>query len=186
MLLSGLLAGLLAMPVSAVVTTSVASAQVEPTETKKSKKKRRKRRKKKAKRAAATGGRPAATAATSIGESPAVFDNNRRDEASRILELDPGTGQQTLIYAGDQANPFYSATCGVAQRLDNGNTLVTESDYGRAFEVAPDGTIVWEFYNPFRAGERGRFIATMMEMQRLSPEYSAEWAANLGGDAGGR
>lgn len=113
-----------------------------------------------------------------------LFDNNPRDEASRILELDPATGEQTLVYAGEGSDPFYSATCGVAQRLPNSNTLITESDYGRAFEVAPDGTIVWEYYNPFRAGEGGRYIATMMEMRRLPTGFPVEWAANPEGSPG--
>ncbi|MFT7462493.1 MAG: hypothetical protein ACI9EF_000833 [Pseudohongiellaceae bacterium] len=107
-----------------------------------------------------------------------LFDNNPRDESSRILELDQATGEQTLVYAGDESDPFSSATCGVAQRLPNSNTLVTESDYGRAFEVAPDGTIVWEYYNPFRAGEGGRYIATMMEMRRLPEGFPVDWATN--------
>ena len=34
-----------------------------------------------------------------------------------------------------------------AQRLPNGNTLITESDAGRVFEVTEGGDIVWEFVN---------------------------------------
>lgn len=115
-----------------------------------------------------------------------LFDNNPRDEASRLFEVDPGTGEQTLVYAGSGADPFYSETCGVAQRLPNENTLVTESDYGRAFEVTPDGTIVWEYYNPFRAGEDGRYIATMMEMRRLPADFPVDWAAKPGAKGRGR
>jgi hypothetical protein len=33
------------------------------------------------------------------------------------------------------------------QRLPNGNTLITCSDKGSAFEVTGDGEIVWEFLN---------------------------------------
>lgn len=105
-----------------------------------------------------------------------LFDNNPRGRASRILELDPLSGEQAWVYQGSDSEPFYSATCGVAQRLSNGNTLVTESDYGRAFEVTSDGSIVWEYYSPFRAGKDGRYIATMMEMQRLAPGIRVDWA----------
>jgi len=38
---------------------------------------------------------------------------------------------------------------GYAQRLPNGNTLITESSFGRFFEVTKQGEIVWEYVNPF-------------------------------------
>ena len=66
-------------------------------------------------------------------------------------------------------------TCGTTQRLDNGNTLITESDFGRAFEVTSDGDIVWEFFNTFRAGEDQEFIATLMEVLRLPPDFPMDW-----------
>ena len=33
--------------------------------------------------------------------------------------------------------------------MPNGNTLVTEGNYGRIFEVTAENQIVWEFVNPF-------------------------------------
>ena len=48
------------------------------------------------------------------------------------------------------AQPFWSNVRGDQQRLANGNTLITESEGGRIFEVSPDGEIVWEFINPVR------------------------------------
>ena len=33
------------------------------------------------------------------------------------------------------------------QRLPNGNTLITEADTGRVFEVTRKGEVVWEFGN---------------------------------------
>src|SRR6059036_3002382 len=35
------------------------------------------------------------------------------------------------------------------QRLPNGNTLITESSFGRLFEVTREGEIVWEYVSPF-------------------------------------
>ena len=63
--------------------------------------------------------------------------------------------------------PLFSKTCGTAQPLANGNILIAESDRGRAIEVTTDGDIVWEFYNPHRAGERNELIATLFEMRRV-------------------
>ena len=72
-------------------------------------------------------------------------------------------------------DPTYSAACGVSQRLPNGNTLITESDNGRAFEVTPDSEIVWEFYNPHRAGESDQYIATIFKMTRVPADFPLDW-----------
>ena len=39
--------------------------------------------------------------------------------------------------------------------LPNGNTLVVETDGGRALELTGDGEIVWEFRSPYRVSEQG-------------------------------
>jgi len=62
-------------------------------------------------------------------------------------------------------------TCGAADRLPNGNTLITESDGGRAFEVTQQAEVVWEFYNPHRAGDNREFIATLFEVIRLPSSF---------------
>jgi len=71
---------------------------------------------------------------------------------SRVIEVDPIS--QTIVWEyHTQVGPsnstiqhsFFSPRVSSAQRLDNGNTLITEGDLGRIFEVQVDGTIVWEF-----------------------------------------
>ena len=52
---------------------------------------------------------------------------------------------------GIQGNPpwtFFSPHISGAQRLASGNTLICEGQWGRVFEVAPEGEIVWEYINP--------------------------------------
>jgi hypothetical protein len=49
---------------------------------------------------------------------------------------------------------FFSTNISSAQRLPNGNTLITEGAGGRMFEITTDGTIVWEYLNPLFAGPR--------------------------------
>ncbi len=105
-----------------------------------------------------------------------LFDNSGRGEESAVLEYDPATMELVWEYRGNAEEPFYSEWCGTAQRLPNGNTLITESDYGRAFEVTPDGEIVWEFFNPHRAGEEGQYIASLLELVRLPPDTPIDWA----------
>jgi hypothetical protein len=55
------------------------------------------------------------------------------------------------------------------ERLANGNTLITESEGGRLFEVTPEGEIVWEYLNPVRGGEDGELIAVVSWGQRIDP-----------------
>jgi hypothetical protein len=62
-----------------------------------------------------------------------------------------------------------------AEVLPNGNTLITESDNGRAFEVTREGEIVWEFLSPHRAGEDGEFVATLPEVIRLPKDFPLDW-----------
>lgn len=46
------------------------------------------------------------------------------------------------------ADLLYSQYCSSADRLPNGNTMITEFACGRVIEVTPEREIVWEFINP--------------------------------------
>lgn len=108
-----------------------------------------------------------------------IFDNRGgRGEQSRVLEFDPGTKKIHWLYEGTPAEPFFTAKCGYNQRLPNGNTLITESDNGRAFEVTPGKKIVWEFFNPHRAGKYNELIATLFELIRLEADFPLDWLSN--------
>jgi len=77
-----------------------------------------------------------------------LFDNGRRVKRSRVIEVDPKTSQIVWSYEGDPPEAFFSFFRGAAQRLPNGNTLITDSAKGRIFEVTHDGEIVWTYYTP--------------------------------------
>jgi hypothetical protein len=109
-----------------------------------------------------------------------IFDNFGLGERSRVLEIAAEDGSERWSFAGSEEIPFYSESCGTAQRLPNGNTLVTESDGGRAFELTPGGQLVWEFYNPNRAGEQQEYIATLFEMLRLPAGFDTGWLSEPG------
>ena len=104
-----------------------------------------------------------------------LFDNKAGPEVSRVFEFDPFSQVVAWSYRGASERPFYSETCGSNQRLENGNTLITESDNGRAFEVTSGGTIVWEYVNPNVAGPNGEYIATLFEVVRLPSEKRPDW-----------
>jgi len=98
-----------------------------------------------------------------------VFDNGPRRGYSRVLELDPLEGCIIWEYRGSAEEPFFSSGRGSSQRLANGNTLITESDTGRSFEVTPEGEIVWEYLCPIlRTKPEGTFRATVYRMIRIT------------------
>lgn len=74
-----------------------------------------------------------------------------RRHSSRVLELNPVTLEKVWEYAisGLDSFRFFSHYVSSAQRLPNGNTMITEGAYGRIFEVTPEGEIVWEYVSPY-------------------------------------
>ena len=76
---------------------------------------------------------------------------------SRVLEFDPTTLKIVWQYTPAEAGlvmpadsyRFYSPFISGAQRLVNGNTLITEGSGGRVIEVTPQHEIVWEFISPY-------------------------------------
>jgi hypothetical protein len=88
------------------------------------------------------------------------------------VEVDPRTRRITWEYADEPRSRFYSHYRGANQRLPNGNTLISNSDSGHAFEVTPTGQIVWEWKNPLRNRRNRR--ATIYRMERLDPSYVEE------------
>ncbi len=99
-----------------------------------------------------------------------VFDNYGLEDRSRVSAVDPETQQITWSWGGTPDQPLYSKTCGLAQGLDNGNVLITESNAGRAIEVDAEGTVVWEYLSPYRAGDNGELIASLFQLERLGSE----------------
>ena len=104
-----------------------------------------------------------------------LFDNSGHHGMSKVVEVAPFTQRIDWAYYGTPENGFETQTCGTNYRLPNGNTLITESDSGRAFEVTPDLDIVWMFSNPERAGDNDEFVATLFELVRLPPEFPIDW-----------
>ena len=86
--------------------------------------------------------------------SPIALDgqNIYARPTSRVLEIDPVTLKLVWSYTSPT---FFATNISGAQRLPNGNTIVTEGPSGRLFEVTKEGTIIWEYVFPiFTAGAR--------------------------------
>ena len=99
-----------------------------------------------------------------------IFDNGSHREYSRIVELNPTLGEIVWEYKADPRESFFSIMMGGAQKLPNGNILITESVKGHVFEVTRDGPIVWEFYNPDVNELRG-VRASIYRMTRVAPDF---------------
>lgn len=96
-----------------------------------------------------------------------IFDNlGRKPGGSRVVEHEVFPEQLTWVWSATEEGLF-SPVCGAVSRLADGNTLVTETCRGRAYEVTPDGGIVWSFVSPHRTGRDGRLVAALFEVVRI-------------------
>ncbi len=77
-----------------------------------------------------------------------------------------------LLHPTD-SNRYYSPFISSAQRLPNGNTLITEGSGGRIFEVTPEHEMVWEYISPY--------WGKMMHMNMVYRAYRVpyEWVPQL-------
>ena len=97
-----------------------------------------------------------------------VYDNGTRRGWSRVLEVEPLSGQIVWEYAASPKRSFYSAAISGAQLLPNGNVFICEGGQGRLFEVTREGEIVWEFRSPYRhPGTHGIYRATRYPPEAL-------------------
>lgn len=95
---------------------------------------------------------------------PGTYPATIRDY-SRVIEFNPITLEKVWEYKntedrigknGALERKFYSRLISSAQRLPNGNTLITEGALGRVFEVTEKGEIVWEYIHKDEYGD-GQF-----------------------------
>lgn len=119
-----------------------------------------------------------------------IFDNGtfRSRESvtfSRVIEVDRSTGEVIWQYNDRTRESFFTPFMGSAQRLGNGNTLVTESAFGRIFEITGDGQVCWEFVVPqfatYPEPEMAKIFPSESNALFRAYRYSAEelpWLAN--------
>jgi hypothetical protein len=101
-----------------------------------------------------------------------IFDNGRRRKYSRLIMLDPLTKKIVWEYKAKAPETFFTENRGSSQLLPNGNFFICESDNGRAFEITPQGKIVWEFFNPIlKEGKR----KTIYRMIRIPKKSVSSW-----------
>lgn len=107
-------------------------------------------------------------------------DTFYKRDYSRVLEFDPITLKIKWQFSPSEmdckgpafGHYFYSPLVSSAQRLPNGNTLITEGIGGRFLEVTEDCEIVWEYISPYSNGK-------MKNMVYRAYRYPYEWVPQL-------
>lgn len=109
------------------------------------------------------------------GNTISIFDNihiasasEKNIQKSRIIIKSFVDRQSYVYYEGNKKKPFFSGMLGKHQWLPNGNMLITEAAKGRAFEIDPQGKILWEYFNIVKKG----YIGYLSEAQRLPAQYT--------------
>jgi hypothetical protein len=102
-----------------------------------------------------------------------LFNNFLTAEQSSVLTLDPRARVVVREYTGPKSDPLHSKRSGRIQLLPNGNTLVVETDGGRALELSEDGEVVWEFRSPYRTREREDRVAGLYSLERVGAEQTS-------------
>jgi hypothetical protein len=114
------------------------------------------------------------------GDNLMMFDNGyvgewylrTRDDA-RVWETNPVYNWRPFQYyaqnSGLRRGSFYSHIEGGAQRLPNGNTLITEAAFGRIFEISEYQELIWEYVSPY-------FNASMSNAVSRAYKVSLDWA----------
>ena len=112
-----------------------------------------------------------------------IFDNGVDRQASRVVEVDLDRREIVWQYPGAGGEPFYSSARGMAQRFENGNTLIVVSQAGMAFEVTSSGETVWRYLSPRVGASRRR--PTLVSLRRYPAEFRLPPATELPGHDGG-
>lgn len=101
---------------------------------------------------------------------------------SRVLEINPVTLQVVWQYGPAEAglitsvnsNELYSPLISGAQRLPNGNTLITIGMAGRMIEVTKAGRIVWEYISPYEYEKTFVGVTEVYRSYRYPYDYAPQ------------
>ena len=101
-----------------------------------------------------------------------VFDNGVSFGRTRLLIVNPVTRAVDWTWTADPPESFFCPLAGGCERLPDGNLLVTNSTGGGAFELTPDGRVVWRM--TLAAGvygsDRGR--VSIYRMAAITPDVA--------------
>ncbi len=103
------------------------------------------------------------------GTSTTGAPNRYARSYSRVLEFDPITFEIVWQYGSEAGEDrFYSQLISNAQRLPNGNTLITIGGEGHVIEVTPAHAVVWEYRRSVSAADGN---SPLYRAYRIPPEW---------------
>ena len=122
-----------------------------------------------------------------------MFDNGLRAgfppvsrPFSQVIEVEPNSKtivwRYNALFSGFPQWDFFSPIISGAQRLINGNTMITEGTKGRLIEVTEDGEIVWEYLSPFgetNQGPSGRDVTSYSIFRAYRMPLFWGWPSSL-------
>jgi len=97
----------------------------------------------------------APTATHPLGGESAVIEIELPVDNTGTPFIDPVSntyGPDAPVWSYSDPQTFYSPFVSGAQRLRNGNTLITQGMFRRIFEITPAGNVVWEYTDPSEVG----------------------------------
>lgn len=113
-----------------------------------------------------------------------VSPTNPYNYGSSVLEIDPKANKVVWEFSGgnnalDKARLINVILSG-AQRLPNGNTLITLGTSGRIIEVTPDKRVVWDMINPYSDPTNQPFPSNYIFKSRRYYADQVPWLDNFG------
>ncbi len=119
-----------------------------------------------------------------------VFDNGLDKNpdpfpsyGSRVVEINPKTNKVEWQFEGGKGVidkvRFYAPIVSGAQRLQNGNTLITDGPKGHIFEVTENGEVVWDFISPYTTIQTGSFPNNFLFKARRYTENDVEFPSRI-------
>lgn len=93
---------------------------------------------------------------------------------SRVLEFNPTTLGVEWSYPITKEQYFFTDSFGRVQRLENGNTLVTDAMNGHILEVTAEGKQAWEYRIPLLSRRSNRVVDKAVHIQGDMKYYMEE------------
>lgn len=99
---------------------------------------------------------------------------------SNIMEIDPSNNAVKVVYGKKQGQEMLSIIRGKHDLMPDGGLFITEFEGGRAFQVDPNGKVVWEYINYYKDDE----VAEISEARLYPKSYFtvADWTDCKKGD----
>jgi hypothetical protein len=81
------------------------------------------------------------------------------------------------VWTYSKPDTFQASLLSGAERMANGNTMISSGPQGRLFEVTPAGDIVWEYWSPYGGNNAAGF--TLFRALKVPPDHPGLKDRNL-------